>query len=69
MFYVDALTVFGWLSGILSALCYVPYIRGILKHEVKPERASWLIWSVLTVLGFLSNLAIGATNSLWLPAV
>ncbi len=69
MFHVDILTIFGWLSGILSALCYVPYIRGILKHEVKPERASWFIWSILTVMGFFSNLAIGATHSLWLPGV
>lgn len=63
------LRFFGLLAGILSALCYVPYIRGILKKEVKPERASWLIWSVLTAIGFFSNLAIGATYSLWLPGV
>jgi hypothetical protein len=63
------LSIFGLLSGILSALCYVPYIRGIIKHKVKPERASWLIWSVLTAIGFFSNLAIGATHSLWLPGV
>lgn len=60
---------FGLLSGVLSAACYVPYIKGILRHEVKPERASWLIWSVLTAIGFFSNLAIGATNSLWLPGI
>lgn len=69
MFEFDIFRVFGWLAGGLSALCYVPYIRGILKKEVKPERASWLIWSVLTVMGFFSNLAIGATHSLWLPGV
>lgn len=63
------LSVFGLLSGILSALCYVPYVRGIIRGHVKPERASWLIWSVLTAMGFFSNLAIGATHSLWLPGV
>lgn len=62
-------SVFGLLSGILSALCYIPYVRGIVKGKVKPERASWLIWSVLTAIGFFSSLAIGATHSLWLPGV
>lgn len=65
----DLFWMFGLLSGILSAACYIPYIRGIIRHEVKPERASWLIWSVLTVIGFFSNLAIGATHSLWLPGI
>ncbi len=65
----DLFWMFGLLSGILSAACYIPYIRGIIRQEVKPERASWLIWSVLTVIGFFSNLAIGATHSLWLPGI
>lgn len=61
--------VFGILSGLLSALCYPPYIVAILKGKAKPERASWLIWTVLTAMGFFSQLAIGATHSLWLPGV
>lgn len=69
MFGTEWLKAFGLLSGFLSALCYIPYIRGILKGKVKPERASWFIWSVLTAIGFFSNLAIGATHSLWLPGV
>lgn len=69
MFSAYVLGGLGLLSGILSAACYVPYIKGILQRKVKPERASWLIWSVLTAIGFFSNLAIGATNSLWLPGI
>lgn len=69
MFSPDALRVFGWIAGGLSALCYIPYIIGIFKRTVRPERASWLIWSVLTAIGFFSNLALGATDSLWLPGV
>ena len=61
--------VFGIIAGILSALCYPPYIFGILKGTVKPSRASWLIWSVLTAMGFFTQLAVGATHSLWLPGV
>lgn len=61
--------VFGVLAGVLSALCYPPYISAILKGKAKPERASWLIWTVLTAMGFFSQLAVGATHSLWLPGV
>lgn len=61
--------VFGLLAGIFSAISYVPYIGYILKGTVKPERASWLIWSVLTAMGFFTQLAVGATNSLWLPGI
>lgn len=60
---------FGLLAGIFSAISYAPYIRYILKGTVKPERASWLIWSVLTVMGFFAQLAVGASHSLWLPGV
>lgn len=60
---------FGLLAGIFSSISYVPYIRYILKGTVKPERASWLIWSVLTAMGFFTQLAVGATHSLWLPGI
>jgi len=63
------LEILGLLAGVLSAFSYLPYIRDILRGKTKPERASWLIWLVLTAMGFFSNLAIGATNSLWFPGV
>lgn len=63
------LAILGLLSGLLSFLCYFPYIRDILLHKTKPERASWLIWSVLGGIAFFSQLAKGATNSLWLAGV
>lgn len=66
---MSTLAIFGILSGIFSALAYPPYIAAILRGKVKPERASWFIWSVLTAMGFFSQLAVGATHSLWLPGV
>jgi len=61
--------IFGYISGVLSVCCFVPYIWDILKHKTKPERASWLIWSVLGVIAFFSQLNKGATDSLWLTGV
>ncbi|CAN5175196.1 hypothetical protein BH09PAT1_BH09PAT1_7350 [soil metagenome] len=60
------LTVFGYASVLLSLSCVIPYIRDILRHKTQPERASWFIWTVLGVIAFFSQLAKGATDSLWL---
>lgn len=60
------LQVFGYISAILSILMIVPYVRDIFRKQTKPERASWLIWTALTSIAFFTQLAKGATDSLWL---
>jgi hypothetical protein len=63
------LQTLGLLSGVLSGVSYLPYLRDIFRHTTKPERASWLIWSVLGSIAFFSQLAEGATWSLWLTGI
>jgi hypothetical protein len=63
------LLILGIISGIISIICYIPYIIDIARHKTKPERASWLIWTVLGSIAIFSQLAKGATNSLWMPVV
>ena len=46
----------------------IPYDRDILRHKTKPHRGSFLIWSVLGSIAFFTQLAKGATWSLFLPA-
>lgn len=60
------LAMFGYISAILSVLMIVPYIRDIFFKKTKPERASWLIWTALGLIAFFSQMAKGATDSLWL---
>jgi hypothetical protein len=60
---------FGIASGIITGLSSVPYIRDILRHKTKPERASWFIWSILGAIAFFSQMAEGATDSLWLTGI
>jgi hypothetical protein len=60
------LQIFGYISAALSIICIIPYIRDILRLETKPERASWFIWTVLGTIAFFSQMAKGATDSLWL---
>lgn len=59
----------GVVAGVLSAVCYVPYIRDIFRGTTKPERATWFIWSVLTLILLFAQLAKGATDSIWLTVV
>jgi len=63
---MTTLQFFGYLSAIVNIVALIPYIRDILKGKTKPERASWFIWTILGIIAFLSQLAKGATNSLWL---
>ena len=60
---------FGYLSAIFITLSFLPYLIYIFKGETKPERASWFIWSVLGSIAFFSQLAKGASSSLWLPGI
>ena len=62
------LQIFGYISALLSIIMIFPYIRDILQKKTKPERGSWLIWTVLGAIAFFSQMAKGATDSLWLTA-
>ncbi|HLD18334.1 MAG TPA: hypothetical protein VJB99_04720 [Patescibacteria group bacterium] len=59
---------FGYISALLSIAMVIPYVRDILRRRSRPERASWFIWTVLGFIAFFSQLAKGATHSLWLTA-
>jgi hypothetical protein len=55
----------GLLAGIIGIVGYIPYIRDVLKGSTKPERASWIIWSLEYAVLFVAQLKSGATESLW----
>lgn len=54
----------GYLSGIAILLSFVPYIKDMFRRKTKPERISWLIWSILGSIAFFSQFAKGASYSL-----
>jgi hypothetical protein len=56
----------GITAGIITCVSQIPYLTDTLRHKTKPERASWLIWSVLGTIAFFSQQAQGADWSLWL---
>lgn len=60
--------LFGYAAALIALIAAIPYIRDIFKGTTKPERASWFIWLVLAAIAFFSQLASGASHSLWLVA-
>jgi hypothetical protein len=52
--------VLGILSGIVSVLDPLPYIRDVLRGTTRPHRGTWFIWSALATVALASQLADGA---------
>lgn len=63
------LQTLGLLGGLFALCSFIPYIRDILLLKVKPQRATFFIWTTLGAIAFFSQLAKGASNSLWLPGL
>jgi hypothetical protein len=57
----------GIIAGVLSIVGYIPYILAILRGETKPNKATWIIWTVIGGLLAFSYLAEGDQNTIWLP--
>jgi F0F1-type ATP synthase assembly protein I len=62
---MNVFEIIGLIAGVLAAASYVPYVFDIVRKKVKPERASWLIWSLLVGIALFAQLFKGAEDSLW----
>ena len=59
------LALLGFVSGILAVLAYVPYLRDTRRGRTTPSRTSWGIFAALSLINIANQLALGATNSVW----
>ena len=57
--------IFSALAIALTFIAFIPYIRSILKNEIKPHVFSWIIWASVTFIVFLAQLADGAGAGAW----
>lgn len=64
MLSVNMLTSFGALAAILTCVGYLPYLIDTLLGKTAPQRASWLIWSVLSLIVLATQIAEGAKGAL-----
>lgn len=56
---------FSMFLGMVGAL---PYIAQIIWGNVRPERATWFVWSVILMLAVWSYRSSGAGDSVWFLA-
>jgi hypothetical protein len=56
--------IFALVSAILILAAAPPYVINTLRGKTRPERVTWLIFSVLGLIAFISQLGLGASWSL-----
>jgi hypothetical protein len=55
----------GEFSMVISVAGALPYIAHILWGRVRPERATWFVWSLILALAIWGYRASGANDSVW----
>ena len=51
----DRLFWIGLAAMVLNCIGYYPYIRSIIKGQVKPQRVSWGLWTILVGIAFVNQ--------------
>ncbi len=64
---MSTLSYIGILGGIFSLAGYLPYAKAVIKGDAKPERSSWLIWTLSSILILMSYYFVGARETIWVP--
>ncbi len=59
----------GVLAGLAGLLGTAPYVRDVIARSTRPQRGTWLIWSLLAIVVGLSQRADGATWSVVMAAL
>lgn len=55
------------IAGGCAGLSYLLYIYQIVFGSVRPQRSTWLIWSVISILLLKGLLASGEREMIWIP--
>lgn len=57
---IDLKTASGIIASLIGMGCFVPYIRDIFKRKTTPHIYTWLIWTILQIVGVIAMLRNGA---------
>jgi len=61
MLYLQAVKeLLGSATIFLSLVGYVPYLRDVFKGKTKPHAFSWIVWTLVTFVVGIAQLAAGA---------
>ncbi len=55
----------GAIATIIAIYSYIPYIRDIFKGKTKPHAFSWLVWGLITVIGFFAQVSDDGGAGAW----
>lgn len=58
-------SIAGITAGLLALIGFIPYITSTIKGVNRPNRATWIIWGVVSVLLLASYKTAGATDAIW----
>jgi len=54
------------VSALLTAACVVPYLRDIARGTTRPQRVSWFIYALLSVVAAVSQFIAGERSGAFL---
>lgn len=57
--------ILGIISSIIAVVCFIPYFRDIFLRKTQPHAYSWLVWTILQVVGVLAQLKDGGGYGAW----
>lgn len=57
--------ILGVLTIFIAFYAYIPYFRDIFAGRTKPHAFSWLVWCILTLIGFFAQLSDDAGAGSW----
>jgi len=66
---MDIKLFFGLVSSFVAIICFAPYLIDIFKKKTEPHMYSWLIWTILQVVGVMAQLKDGAGYGSWALAI
>lgn len=58
-------TILGVVATLIAFYSYIPYFRDIFKGKTKPHAFSWLVWFLLTAIGFVAQVQDRAGAGAW----
>ena len=55
----------GSLATTIAFVAYIPYFVNIFRGKTKPHAFSWLVWGIISGIGFLAQLTEGGGSGSW----
>lgn len=57
--------ILGLIATVIAFVAYIPYYRDIFSGKTKPHTFTWLIWTLVTGIGFFGQLSDNAGEGAW----